>query len=322
MKNKKIIILDHKGGRLCNQLWNYISVYAYCLEKNYQCHNYSLYKYDNDFNIQDKDLLYKIFLLLNTTTYVLGKNRFVHKLYRWYVNHMETKYGDEIIDSGFDFLISGVTYLPPTPPRRPLDTTTNNIIANSKHNTTYLEGWLFRNPVGIEKYRKEIHHYFLPKKQIRIKAESFTKELRSKYKHLLGIHIRQGDYIGDYLGAQSPAAKIYVNEEEASSFIGQYLSLSRKSPQETCLVICSDGPVDIRPFQGLNVTLSKGDPVQDVYTLSLTDVVIGTNSTFGAYASYYGNIPFVVFDKNGLDWEYYRDKTKYFENKYCKVVNY
>ena len=43
--NKKIIILWHNGGRLANQLWLYISVYAYALEKKYDLENHTFFEY-------------------------------------------------------------------------------------------------------------------------------------------------------------------------------------------------------------------------------------------------------------------------------------
>lgn len=315
MSKKNIIILDHKGGRLCNQLWNYISVYAYCLEKNYQCHNYSFYKYDGDFDIKDKGLLYKIFLLLNTVTYILGKNRFVHKLYREYVNRMETKYGDEIVDSGFDAEKEGVFYLPPTKTDTKAGVAKIEAILNEK-NKTYLEGWLFRNPVGIEKYRKEIREYFMPKKHITEVSEKFIESLRVKYKYVVGVHIRQGDYKKEYRNGE-----LYYSEYQVNKFLRKYLTHFNKSVNETCFLVCSDGPVNLAQFADLQVMMGPGDVIEDLHALSLTDTIIGSDSTFGAFASYYGNIPFIVFEKN-IDWDYYEAKNKYFENPKCTTVHF
>ena len=54
---------------------------------------------------------------------------------------MNEKNPSQVFDSGSD----KPTYLPPS-------SGTNPIV-----NKQYLTGWLFRNPVGIEKYRKEIN---------------------------------------------------------------------------------------------------------------------------------------------------------------------
>ena len=73
---------------------------------------------------------------------------------------------------------------------------------------------------------------------------------------------------------------------------------------------------------GLNLSVSKKSAVYDLFLLSKTDIILGSNSTFSAFASYYGNIPLVVMQKEKMDWDYYADKKSYFENKYSTFVSY
>ena len=56
--------------------------------------------------------------------------------------------------------------------------------------------------------------------------------------------------------------------------------------------------------------------------VTLYDVIIGSDSSFGAFAAYYGNIPHIVFNKKSMDWAYYRNNQKYFQNKYCTLVHF
>lgn len=307
----KVIILDHNGGRLCNQLWNYISIYAYCLEKGYTCQNYSFYKYDQYFEIKDKDIFYKFLLLLDRITYAIRKNRFFHRFYKMYVESVENNPNSVVIDSGNDCLRSGVSYLPPTHTNRGDD-----LEVIKKNSKVYFKGWLCRNPIGIEKYRKEILESFRPKKEIRDEVNGFITPLREAYKNIVGIHIRQGDYRRGYLGGT-----LYFNEAQIAEFLRQYMAVMSKDPAQTCFIICSDEAVDLEPFKDLNIKLSLGGVMEDLHALSLTDTIIGSDSTFGAYASYYGNIPFIVF-KEKIDWAYYKDKYKYFENSSCTQVCY
>jgi len=72
----------------------------------------------------------------------------------------------------------------------------------------------------------------------------------------------------------------------------------------------------------LNVVKSYFGPVEDLFLLAATDIIIGADSTFGAFASYYGNIPLIVFQRPRIDWDYYKDKQYYFENKYNQFVAY
>jgi len=180
----------------------------------------------------------------------------------------------------------------------------------------YFDSWLFRNPTGLEKYRKEIGQYFRPRDDIDSFVASQTKDLRTRYQTIVGIHIRQGDYEvwrgGAYLIEQKRARKI----------IEEYLAVFEKNKEKTCFIITSDGPIDTEEFAGLNVVVSKNNAVADLFLLASTDMIIGSNSTFGAFASYYGNIPFIVMQKGSIDWDYYHNKTGFFENKYSTMVHY
>jgi hypothetical protein len=91
--------------------------------------------------------------------------------------------------------------------------------------------------------------------------------------------------------------------------------------KKTYFIICSDEKIDLKKFKNLNISQNTGNEIEDLFLLAKTDFIIGANSTFGAFASYYGNIPFLVFDHK-IDWGYYFDKKYYFENKYSTMVNY
>ena len=92
--------------------------------------------------------------------------------------------------------------------------------------------------------------------------------------------------------------------------------------EKTVFVICSDGSVDLDKFTGLNVVKLSFSAVGDLFLLAKTNAIIGSDSTFGAFASYYGNIPFIVFKKGNIDWEYYKGKNVFFENKYNLMTRY
>ncbi|MES2213787.1 MAG: alpha-1,2-fucosyltransferase [Patescibacteria group bacterium] len=295
---KRIIILDHNGGRLANQLWNFMSLYAYSLEKGYTLENYSFWRYAADFNIPFPRNYFIQFILFGELI--------KHKWYRMigapdkFVRAMKYLYSEQVIsDDGIHPI-----YLPPSNKTDPL--------SSQDEKTIYTIGWLFRNPVGIAKYRKEILAYFRPKDRITKKIEERIAGLRRNTDHLVGVHIRQGDY-KTWAGGQ-----YYFEQGAVRNILDEYLKFLGKS---ATFVLCSDENIDVDAFKGLNIQVSNGSPVEDLFLLSKTDAIIGSNSTFGAFASYYGNIPYIVFNEN-IDWEYYRDKREYFENKYSTLVHY
>lgn len=309
--NKKVIILNHNGGRLANQLWLFISIYAYCLEKGYKLENLTFWEYSSFYNFKCSNFFINIVffksysflckILPRKPTYTF------RKLYSYFVKLIEKFYHSNIIyafDSEHD---DRLIYLPPSDSRSKPD------LLDDK-NKVYTIGWLFRNPFGIKKYHKEIVEYFRPKAKIINKVKNSVLPLREKFKNLVGIHIRQGDF--------KLVEKLYFNQREIKNIIDSYILNYQIDKKNTCFVICSDDLVNEEIFKDYNIYLNHGNPVEDLITLASTGIIIGPDSTFGAFAAYYGNIPFVVYQRNGVDWEYYKNKSEYFENKYCTTVHY
>jgi len=147
-------------------------------------------------------------------------------------------------------------------------------------------------------------------------VESQIKRPREKYAHAVGVHIRQGDYATWQGGAY------FIQQIRVREILDEYLAEFAQDANTTCFVITSDGSVDEHFFDGLNIFISKGIAVADLYLLASCDAIIGSDSTFGAWASYYGNVPFIVMQKSEMDWEYYKNKRLFFENKYSTVVHY
>lgn len=310
---KKIIIIQTSGNELANQLWNYISVYAYAKEKGYRLENPAFFEYGNYFTIREENSLFRFFFFSPFTNYTKRKTAFRRrvwrKLYFWY--ERIAFYFLEKYFFPHKNLENKPYYLSPTEKSfgklQEMET---------KNEDIYLDSWLFRNPVGIEKYRKEITEYFKPRKDIEILVSSLVKEWCTQHKTLIGVHIRQGDYRSWKNGVY------FIEQNRVRKIIDEYLSVFKKNKDEILFVITSDGLIDEKIFEGLNFTVSKQNAVTDLFLLASTDTIIGSNSTFGAFASYYGNIPLIVMQNTPIDWEYYRDKTKYFENEYCTMVHY
>lgn len=307
--NKKVIILWHNGGRLANQLWLFSSVYAYCLEKKYELDNPSFFEYIKDFkNIKIKNPIINIFFVLPFPFLSKKLKRLtIIRLYKIYVKIIELIHKKNIISVSNNNQTA--YYLPPSDNSSPA---IKNFDEN-KEKKIYLNGWLFRNPEGLKKYRKEITEYFFPNPQTENEIKQSITNLRNKYSHIVGVHIRQGDYKKEHVDGQ-----LYFSEERVCQILLEYLEKKRKKKENTCFIICSDGPINQKLFGVLNTVARKGSPANDLFTLSATDVIIGADSTFGSFASYYGNIPFIIF-KDKIDWEYYKDKNSFFANKYSTM---
>jgi hypothetical protein len=309
---KKAVILRATGGELANQLWNCASIYAYARERGAELENPAFYEYGNYFLNPAPNLFWKLFFFLPFTNYTKRKHSFKRRLWRKLYDYCAKAV---ILAHPHAVLVSdnkdNIPFLLP-----PTNSDVRLAEVETANRTVYFDGWLFRNPVGLKTYRDDIRSYLRPRPDIEHAVGSTLSELRSAYAHVVGVHIRQGDYAtwrgGEYLIPQSRVREI----------LDEYLREHSLAAATTCFVITSDGPVDETVFAGLSTKACSKSAVHDLFLLSGTDAIIGSNSTFGAFASYYGDIPFIVMQKAPMDWELYRDKDAYFENKHSTFVHY
>ncbi len=295
---KKLIIVDHNGGRLGNQLWNIANLYAYCLERGFIMRNYAFYQYA------------RFFEMMCLSPFIDPMIRFLpqrlqRRLYTYLQGRIKNTQLSAVLRADEEVEGNPVRlYLPPSSPRSPNQESMLQAAENSS-SSIYTFGWLFRNPVGLEKYRAQIVHYMRPRTGIRRKQEAYIQNLREKYKTIIGVHIRQGDY-RIYRGGV-----LYFAPESVRQLLDAYLKATNKQAKETLFLVCSDEPIPSHIWEGLSVIQSKASPVEDLYLLSLTDRIIGSNSTFGGFAAWYGNIPITVFSHEKLDWGQEESKTTF-----------
>lgn len=316
---KKAIIIQH-SGRLANQLWNFISIYAYCLLRGYDCENYAFFDYRKYFNMPVKNraldmLLFKPIALADRVFPERAAQRLKRKVFSFYVRYISKRHGKHILYSSEWIRDGGAFFLPPSETSLAKDRERLLMLENNPNvKNLYFSGWLFRNPVGIKRYRSQILDYFKPRREVQKSVDDFIAPLRQSYKHIVGVHIRQTDY------RVSKGGIFFVEQNRAREIIDEYISYFGKNPKETCFVICSDGSVDRQTFRGINFVVSGKDAVEDLFILGSCDIILGSDSTYGGFSSYWANIPHIVFKRNKIDWDYYKDKTQYFENKYCLTL--
>jgi hypothetical protein len=275
---KKIIILKNNGGRLANQLWLFANIYAYCLEKKYLCENRSFFRYYQYFKIERPEGISKLFFHKK-----INESRIVRLLYSIYSSFIKILNKSAVIDDKGKHFILPPDKIENTYHERAFRMTEEN---NSKN--FYFCGWLFRTPKGLEKHHQEIVKYFKPREEYINKIKNIIQPLRDASRYIIGVHIRHGDY------KTWNGGKYYYSFEEVRSILDQYLK-GQQNPNKVTFVLCSDEDIPDKVFSDLSYIKGLGSEIEDLYTLAATDKILGSNSSFGEWAAYYGNIPFIIF---------------------------
>jgi len=305
---KKIIIIKHGGGELANQLWNYLSIYACGLDKKVSVQNPSFFEYHSFFNFLSKEsLTTRVFSQFFKTPRRRSHciNRLGRTLYALRTRIITCIHHRCLVSSENN--TNKIIYIDPTQSLLGSYTTCN---------TLYFSGWLFRNPVGLITFARELHTAFTPQQKIIDKVQSIVAPLRLQYPHIIGLHIRQSDY------ADFKNGTFVITQDRARTLMQEYIREKSLDVSKTLFIITSDGPIVGDLFKDLNTYISKESSVVDLFLLSSTDTILGSNSSFGAFASWYGNIPHIVMNNDVIDWNYYADKKTFFENKYLTLAHF
>jgi hypothetical protein len=180
--------------------------------------------------------------------------------------------------------------------------------------TLYFFGWLFRNPAGLSRHREAIVSAFAPDKRAQRKIDAImapTKSARIR----IGVHITQKPFKGFENG------EFLISPERVRTIVDEYVREKTLSAKDVALVVVSDCAVPGSVFEGYTAIHSAENEKTNMFLLSKCDVIIGFNSTFSNLSAWFGNVPHIVTTDEPIDWEYYRGKTGYFENKYATFTH-
>jgi hypothetical protein len=167
---------------------------------------------------------------------------------------------------------------------------------NSKNKDTMLhsriiavKGWYFRDESSFFENAACIRQRFTPGERYLNSIYTFIKKMRSKYKYVIGIHVRRGDYQEWNNGKYCFSDHIYLN------YIKQLKNILN---EDACYIIVSNEVVtDILSIR--DCFIHRGHAIEDLYLLSMCDYILGPPSTYSAWASFYGSVPLCyIFEEN------------------------
>lgn len=263
-----MIIMSFKYGQLGNRLFLYTNFIANALEYNYKIINYSFDEYSKYFKLSfnnkkyNKKIITKKYRLINRIaiklTNFLAKKNILKKF---------------LIDDVEDFNMRN-----------------NNFLEDAKNKTLVPYGWSYRDGKSVKKYFEEIKKYFEPKDEYLINVNIFFKNIREEDKIVVGVHIRRGDYKDFENGNYFFDDMTYIDKMK------QIKSIFSKN---IVFLICSDETINLDIYEKNDLIVKKpfNTLIEDLYSLSYCDYIIGVPSTFSLWAAFYGRKPLCVIKK-------------------------
>jgi len=140
-------------------------------------------------------------------------------------------------------------------------------------------GWGFRCNSYFLKNIDFIRNFFKPFPKHIENVDRVIVPAKEKYDMIIGMHMRQGDYV-NFAGG-----KYFYS-------IPQYVAAMRNATalfpgKKIGFLICSNAKPDPGVWNGFEVIASPGHELEDMYALSGCDYILGPPSTYSMWASFY-----------------------------------
>ncbi len=149
-----------------------------------------------------------------------------------------------------------------------------------------LRGWLFRDSDALRRQSDAVRKFFRPHDRQQKNIDELIERSRQDVDVLVGVHIRHGIlYFAN-------ARHYFYTTKEFAAVMDEIVDLF--PGKRVGFLICSDWPQDPEMFSRFRVTFGTRDIIEDLYAFARCDYLIGAQSTFTVWASFYGNVPLSV----------------------------
>lgn len=146
----------------------------------------------------------------------------------------------------------------------------------------FLQGWRFRNPVGLERHRAAVLDRFSPAPAVQAAVDRAVAAWPSG-RLIIGVHVRHRDYRTHAGGAH------FIPVERTVTALRDLAE--RLSAQRPFFVVFSDEPRAPSEFPGLEHALASGSAAEDLFTMARCHAIIGPVSSFNTWAGWFGGVP-------------------------------
>ncbi len=281
-----MVLLYAKEGQLANRLWQASFFIANALEHRYFLLHLGFAEYCLYFNknqyFQSNRKNWRIIDFETTSKWdrLLIKYANQSKLY-FEKHNRHYPFVREVLF--FDFRQDAKGY----------DIAQKNFLKTVKKSMVLVDGWQFIDANALKKRAQEIRDIFTPNQEFLNRVAQLKQQCYLKYDYVVGVHLRKGDY------ATFNQGKWLYSDADYCGFLQQIKEFSSFKNKKLGFLLCSDEDVDKGNFEQLSVMTANGNLIEDLYSLSFCDLIIGPPSTYSAWASFYGNIPLLhIAEKN------------------------
>ena len=276
-----MVILGYKTGQLGNRLFQYAHWMGNAWEYKYFLYNPSFDEYGLYFDRNEEDSIYEMTRSFLSSVVVRKIVLFLSKIIFKYM-HCSKKnvVGNRWIR--FYRIFDDEECNLRNPEFIKLRNSTKCLV---------VQGWLYRDSASFNTYAERIREFFRPLLVHERNIENLMLSVRepASSKIVIGLHMRGGDY-KSFMGG-----RFYYTPEQYGGIMHKIEDHFGK--EKVRWIVCSNETIDIEAFSAFDVMVGTGQIVEDMYTFSVCDYIVGPPSTYTGWASFYGNKPLYFIEE-------------------------
>ncbi len=277
-----MVVLYSKSGQLGNQLWQAAYFISNAIEYDYSFLHLGFTNYLEYYNENISRELKETGREIQFRDYKSTSLKY----------RLITKYAT--ISENFKYNLPFIREIKLPTNTTKYDISQRSFIKLAKNKILLIDGWRFVDYSALRKHADAIRKIFIPNK---IFLENVTKLKDDQFKRfdkIIGVHIRRKDYASFLHGRWFYSIDDYV------FFMNQVKNLPRFKNMHVGFYVCSDEVIDLNYFRNFNVINSTGHFIEDLYGLSLCDLIIGPPSTYSGWAAFYGKVPLLFLQEKKM----------------------
>ena len=271
------LVLKRDYGQLGNRLHTHANALAFAIEHNLNFLNLSFTESAKDFSRQNNTTQDRYLPQASILGRFLSSSKIVSLLQRLSLSdRLLGKLGGrlKVIERKDDETIAEQDLF-------------NELKSSNSVRIFLLRAWDVNCPQALEKHATQIRERLAPSSETKKVVLDLLGSIPPG-NLLVGLHIRRGDY-ANWLGGLH-----YHSWEQYGEWLNQTNDILLGQGHKPTYLICSDEspPSDI--FTPLPIIVGQRSPMTDLYALASCKLVLGPPSSFGSWASFYGEVPRVV----------------------------
>lgn len=260
-----MVIIQSKSGRLANRLLIFSHFIGNALENGYSLINPTFDEYRRFFKSTRDNNFGEYPISVETA------RNLPYPVFYWLTTLLKKYYS---ISDRYEFIQADK--------ENQINMSHEDFVQKATQKTVFANGWFYRDYKNLAKHGTIIREFFEPDADVTGRINRLQNTIREKQDAVVGVHIRRGDY------RKWNDGKFFFKDSVYSDRMKEIENQVNQNGKSVGFLLCSNEQINLDNYRDFNIYTAPGHMVDDLYSLSKCDYIIGPPSTYSMWASYHG----------------------------------